>query len=231
MPAGVQRRGPNAWLGCLEPSLPEARLFRRGRSEHLLSRICKGQRRWENLDKCTGKGIGGSRNLDMTLTDPDDSNEAAGVMLLADIKKLFDERQTDRVASAELEKALGEMEHRPWPEWKHGKPITVRQLARLLNPFGIRPKTIRIEDATPKGYERDSFTDAFSRYLPPNPSATAQQTSDDTRFGYSQTATDQPNVADEESAEPLLDEACCGVADRKANGAGLEPFSQVQGKI
>ncbi len=169
-----------------------------------------------------------ARKAAMTLTDPDDNNEAAGVMLLADIKKLFDERQVDRIASAELEKALGEMEHRPWPEWKHGKPITVRQIARLLNPFGIRPKTIRIEDATPKGYERDSFTDAFSRYLPPNPSATAQQTSDDTGFGSFQTATDQPNVADEKSAEPLLDKHCCGVADEKggigdANDA--EPWS------
>ena len=57
------------------------------------------------------------------------------------------------------------MEHRPWADWK-GKAITQAALARLLKPFGIEPKGVRIGEATPKGYDRAWFSDAWTRYLP-----------------------------------------------------------------
>ena len=57
------------------------------------------------------------------------------------------------------------MEERPWPEWRNGRPITQRQLARLLEPFGIKPKTIWIDDRSAKGYDIKWFEDVFARYL------------------------------------------------------------------
>jgi putative DNA primase/helicase len=57
------------------------------------------------------------------------------------------------------------METRPWPEWKNGKPMTDRQLAKVLKPFRIIPGTIRLDTgSTPKGYYRSAFDDAFARY-------------------------------------------------------------------
>jgi hypothetical protein len=37
-------------------------------------------------------------------------------------------------------------------DWKHGKPLNAVGLAHLLKPFGICPRTIRMDSATPKGY-------------------------------------------------------------------------------
>ena len=43
------------------------------------------------------------------------------------------------LSSKDLCDALAEREDRPWIEFKNGKPLTQRQLARLLEPFSIVP--------------------------------------------------------------------------------------------
>lgn len=58
-------------------------------------------------------------------------------------------------------------EDAPWREKDGG--MTAHQLARLLKPFGIEPGPIRVKktkDGTGKGYKRESFLDAWERYLP-----------------------------------------------------------------
>jgi len=51
-----------------------------------------------------------------------------------------------------------------------GSGINQRQLAKLLKPFGIAPKSVRLGPRnTPKGYMAAQFEDAFARYLPPIP--------------------------------------------------------------
>ena len=90
-----------------------------------------------------------------------------GIKLLADIKDIFDFTAVDRLSSLELVEALGEIEGHPWADWKRGKLITPNALARLLEPFGIRPSSIRHEDnRVLRGYQRSHFQDAFERYLP-----------------------------------------------------------------
>ena len=96
----------------------------------------------------------------------EDDEGSAAVLLLADIRALFTAQRIDRINSAELVETLARMEERPWPEWRHGKPITVRQVARLLKPFEIVPHVIRTQEGTPRGYLFDDFIDAFTRYLP-----------------------------------------------------------------
>jgi len=93
-------------------------------------------------------------------------DESARVTLLADIRAIFAARGTDRLTSAELVEALTAMEGRPWAEWRAARPITANGLARLLAPFGIGPATIRAGSATPRGYQRIHFEDAWQRYLP-----------------------------------------------------------------
>jgi hypothetical protein len=98
-----------------------------------------------------------------TGTADDDSSR---VMLLADIRVIFTERDADRLASAELVASLVAIEGRPWAEWKVGKPLTANGLARVLAPFRIAPATIRTNDGTAKGYQWAQFEDVFARYLP-----------------------------------------------------------------
>jgi putative DNA primase/helicase len=100
-------------------------------------------------------------------------------LLLSDIKAIFEKSQAKRIASAEICAKLGDIEEHPWPEWRNGLPITVRQLARLLEPLGIRPKQLRMGEANIRGYELDDFTDVFSRYLPNMRSATQLQPAPD----------------------------------------------------
>ena len=93
------------------------------------------------------------------------SEQTAGVMLLEDIKALFDEQKSDRLPTAKIVEVLGRLDDRPWSEWRNGKPITARQLAKLLEPFKITPASIRAGSETAKGYRRVQFDDAFRRYL------------------------------------------------------------------
>ncbi len=69
--------------------------------------------------------------------------DAAGVQLLADVRQVFVSCQADRLPSSRLVDDLVALEERPWREWgRRGKPLTQRQRATLLKPFGIFPKTI-----------------------------------------------------------------------------------------
>jgi hypothetical protein len=95
------------------------------------------------------------------------------IQLLSDIPEIF---RGERLSSEDLCEALRELEDRPWAD--DGCAISQRHLARLLKPFGIAPKSVRLgPHNTPKGYMAAQFEDAFARYLPPipPPAATPQQ--------------------------------------------------------
>ncbi len=84
--------------------------------------------------------------------------------LLAAIAAVFrdhTERDWDRISSDELCKAVRKVDDQL-------EGLEPRELARLLKPFGIAPRTIRIGDKTPKGYRRNDFDDVFARYPPPD---------------------------------------------------------------
>jgi hypothetical protein len=70
---------------------------------------------------------------------------------------------------------LHAMSDAPWSDFSYGKPLSTRGLAKLLKPFGIRPKDIKFEK-TAKGYYSTDFDDAFRRYLPPQPTETGATT-------------------------------------------------------
>jgi putative DNA primase/helicase len=91
-----------------------------------------------------------------------------------DIQEIFSRRTRDKIRTTELIEALCDDEEKSWSSYNRGKPINPRQLAKQLEIYGIKPKTIRQPDGkTPKGYDRDQFADAFDRYLkavnPSNP--------------------------------------------------------------
>jgi putative DNA primase/helicase len=98
---------------------------------------------------------------------PDETS--VGVMLLTDLQELFRESEGKPLPTEEILKSLATMDERPWPEWKKGKPITARQLAKLLKPFGVTSKNVRFGDKIPKGYELCDCQEAFARYIASNP--------------------------------------------------------------
>jgi len=96
-----------------------------------------------------------------------ENDDSIGVMLLSDIRQMFDAGGIDRISSTELAKALAEIETSPWCEWCQGKPITTYKMARLLKPYNIKPKNLRTDGRVPKGYYRHDFQESWGLYLPP----------------------------------------------------------------
>jgi len=98
-----------------------------------------------------------------------------GNELLADIQHVFESKKLDKIKTADLIAALCHDEEGAWAAYNRGKQITPRQFARLLKPYGIASKSIRVGNETPKGFELSQFTDAFGRYLstPPEFAATS----------------------------------------------------------
>jgi hypothetical protein len=102
-------------------------------------------------------------------------DEDPGVVLLTDIRTVFLGLGTDRVASAALVGALLELDDAMWADWRgpHDdrppRKLSQSELARLLRPFGIRPKTIWPAQRRPgsrsnRGYLRSQFEQAWAAY-------------------------------------------------------------------
>jgi putative DNA primase/helicase len=90
--------------------------------------------------------------------------------LLADIQTVFNLHGTDRLLSKNLLAGLCRDPEMIWSTLNHGKPITLRQIAKRLSGFKISSKDMRTRDlrgneARGKGYDVRDFEDAFSRYL------------------------------------------------------------------
>jgi hypothetical protein len=109
-----------------------------------------------------------ARRAVVELRGGQDEDESIGIRLLGDVRAVFDRLHLDRIATTKLLDALAEDEEAPWRSYGHGLPLSPRQLARLLDPYDVRSRTIRLADGTtPKGYQRASFEDTWNRYLAP----------------------------------------------------------------
>jgi len=174
-----------------------------------------------------------ARGAALGLTESD-SDETAAVMVLEDIKSLFAELGVKKLWSADIVDALHKMDERPWPEWKLGKPITQRQLARLLAPFDITPKVLDIAGIKKRGYELERFADAFSRYIPADDAKHRNKSDNDAVCdGFpSVTVMDQvtdrsvtstKGVTDEKALKASDSAKCYGVTDRTRKTNGRNP--------
>jgi hypothetical protein len=75
----------------------------------------------------------------------------------------------EQAATSTILDKLHALNESPWADIR-GKPLNDRGLATRLRPYRIKPCTIRIGDATPRGYRRADFVPVWKRYLPlPSP--------------------------------------------------------------
>ena len=96
-----------------------------------------------------------------------DNNRASlGVMLLADLRELFDRLDVDMLLSRVIVKELTADEEKLWATYKRDKPLTQKQLASLLSDFQINSEEVHPEgEKHGKGYRRARFEEAWDRYL------------------------------------------------------------------
>jgi hypothetical protein len=87
-----------------------------------------------------------------------------GLRLLSDIRNVF--MGDDLVPTTDLIKRLIALDEAPWSDLR-GKPLTPNYLSQQLKPFGVTSKNVRTNESVLKGYTREGFAEAWSRYLPP----------------------------------------------------------------
>ncbi|WP_336922378.1 DUF3631 domain-containing protein [Aquipuribacter sp. SD81] len=88
------------------------------------------------------------------------------VRLLRDLRGVFTEQDADWMGTDELLSALHALEESPWDDLR-GKSLDGRGLAQRLRKYDIGSHQIKAINR--KGYRREDFEDAWSRYLPPPP--------------------------------------------------------------
>jgi hypothetical protein len=151
MPAGVEDRAADAW----EPLL-------------MVADLAGGD--WPRLARSACEAlIKGAR----------DDSQTTGTRLLADLRDVFAASDgalfghAEALFTSDILKALTALDEAPWGGWNHGAGIGARDLANLLKPYGIKPKTVRIGADTAKGYRRADLADEWARYVPPRGSVTS----------------------------------------------------------
>ena len=98
---------------------------------------------------------------------------STGVRLLADIRAIFNSTSEDKMTTKDMLQRLTAIEaDRPYAFWwedalKHDKlNSAATRLAKLLKPYGVGPRKIRVGDETIRGYYRADFEQSWKRYLP-----------------------------------------------------------------
>jgi hypothetical protein len=101
-----------------------------------------------------------------------------GVLLLTDIRGIFDRLGVDRIASKVLIDELRALDDGMWNDWRGPnddrppRKLNQSDLARLLRLFNIRPQTVwpvqrRPDSRSARGYLRTQFEAAWASYCPP----------------------------------------------------------------
>jgi Protein of unknown function (DUF3631) len=146
-------------IGASRPTLPDALNDRQ-------------QDNWETLLAVADlAGTGWSeiaRAAALKLSAEKDDAMSMATELLTDVREIFVELGVDRIFSTRLVSALCRDDRR-WSSHYRGMPITSVQVARILKGYGIGSKSMRIGQDNAKGYTKDQFTEAWTRYLPPAP--------------------------------------------------------------
>lgn len=86
--------------------------------------------------------------------------------LLFDIFVALELTPDRRLFSRDLVDHLNNYLDRPWAEARNGRPITDLWLSQQLRRYGIRPRTVRIDGETARGYRFEQFEEVFRRYMP-----------------------------------------------------------------
>lgn len=188
----------------------------------------RAQDNWEPLlaiaDVAGGEWPKLGRHAALKLSGSDSPTMSTGTELLADIKEIFERTKADRISTADLITALCFDDERPWATYNRGKPISPRQVSKRLNEYGIGSGTIRIGPNTPKGFMRESFGEAFSRYLatPSATSATPPQTMNDAALSVADGPPRFGNELYSATQKPAPTLGCGGVADNEGDTLDTE---------
>ena len=103
--------------------------------------------------------------LDASAAKVSDGGATLGLMLLADVREVFGDRE--EMQSADLDRELNALPERPWATiGPGGKAMTAQKRGQLISDYSIQ--TVEVSGRK-KGYKRDQFEEAWTAYLPDDP--------------------------------------------------------------
>jgi hypothetical protein len=116
-----------------------------------------------------------ARAAAVELSASDNDEVGRGTQLLAAIREAMG--GADVAFTTALLGRINADEGLPFGGWRDGKGLDGRGLGRLLKPYGVKSRTVRIDQATAKGYHAADLADAWARYLPPPEASQPSQAS------------------------------------------------------
>jgi hypothetical protein len=117
------------------------------------------------------------------VTGSRDDSAAIGTRLLEDLRNVWPSSGTSgtsgtllashvphvplvpHLGTDELLRSLHDLEESPWGDW-YGHPLTARELAKMLRPYGVSSVKVRIGDKSVRGYRAADLHDAWRIYAP-----------------------------------------------------------------
>ena len=111
----------------------------------------------------------------------------AGTLALADVAAIIKTKLVGQppkslkgISSSDLVRALVLLDERPWKEWRRGSALNEHSLARLLKPFSLFSKRIRMgSDRLIKGYVPVKVLEAAERYVKKEMEEVGEEKDDD----------------------------------------------------
>jgi 5S rRNA maturation endonuclease (ribonuclease M5) len=102
----------------------------------------------------------------LAAADSDTDEGTASLRVLLELRDVFGDEEA--MATKNILEQLNLDEDAGFGSWNDGNGVNPRTLGRLLKRYRVHPRTIRLPDGkTVKGYKREWFQDAWSRYLQP----------------------------------------------------------------
>lgn len=139
-------------------------------------------------------------------TGGDETDTASDpVLLLLDIRDAIGSEQT--IFTKDLLAKLNALDESPWGARRKGEGLDARGLARMLRPFQIKSRTVRVGSETAKGYHVDQFEDAFARHLSEGPQASQGSQGSQPAPHLERDVTDVTDVTDKSTPASVPQEA------------------------
>lgn len=196
-------------IGKAKPELPELHDRAADNWEPLLAIADMAGSHYPRLARTVALALSGGE-----VDTGTESNGSLGVQLLTDLHRFFSERTADSYPTTQLLTYLTGIDDAPWATFAKGKAMTPRHLSRLLQPYAILPRPIRLGETVAKGYRVADFKDACARYLPSIGYAVTNKATSSESTGCVAVTKGECN-RNEDASSASLQAGCNRVTDKK----------------
>ena len=90
-----------------------------------------------------------------------------GPSLFLDVHEIVTSLDFEQISTTALISELCASNNKHWSVFNCGDRINPKQLAHILNLYGVNPRDIRFKNVVLKGYTRESILAAYSQYITP----------------------------------------------------------------